>query len=172
MTTRTRRPAGMATWVIGAGLVMAAATATAYGLVPGLSQMLGVPRAEASEAPKSGAQGSTDKAADPQSSIAAKQAELDAREAKLKEQEQTVSAVSNALTAQEAEASGIKRAVAVYNAMPPFKAGPMMEALEPAMAVEILRQLDSDQAAAILAYMDTARASNLTAQLIRPEKSK
>jgi flagellar motility protein MotE (MotC chaperone) len=172
MTTKPGRPASMTAWVVGAGLVMAVATAASYGLIPGLGRVLDVPRAEASETPKTDAKTTADTAADANSDLYAKEAELAAREAKLKEQEQTVAALSNALSAQEAEANGVKRAVGVYAAMPPFKAGPMMEVLEPAMAVEILRQLDHDQAAAILSYMDTAQASSLTAQMMRPDKGK
>jgi flagellar motility protein MotE (MotC chaperone) len=172
MTTKAGRPTGMTAWVVGAGLVMAAATAASYGLIPGLDRVLELPRAEASGAPKTDSETTAETPADAKSDIYAKEAELAAREAKLKEQEQTVAALSNALSAQEAEANGVKRAVGVYAAMPPFKAGPMLEALEPAMAVEILRQLDHDQAAAILSYMEPAQASSLTAQLMRPDKGK
>lgn len=104
--------------------------------------------------------------------LAESEANLKARESKLKDQEVGVSAMLTGVTKRKSEADAVGRAAAMYSAMPPYKAGPLMQALDVEMAAQVLRLLDEDEAGAIVMYMDPARGAEIMKQLMKPVADK
>jgi flagellar motility protein MotE (MotC chaperone) len=91
---------------------------------------------------------------------------LKAREGMVKEKETQVSGLVKELAAQKAEGEQIKRMASVYAAMPPYKAGPLVQRLDLDLAAKVLLYLDQEEIAAIIAYMEPTTAAQVMAKLV------
>jgi|GEM_PF-6672527 len=147
-------------------LVMATALGVTAGVVyavpiPGLTKVdaaTTTPKTEQPPASKPAIPTTSDKRAQ----------ELDAREAQLKEQEAQVAALLKELTQPKDNTSdALRRVATMYESMPPFRAGPIMEALDVAVAASILRLMDDDNAAAIVTYMSKTRGAQVMTELAK-----
>lgn len=107
-----------------------------------------------------------------QLALAEAEARLKTREAQLKDQEAGGSSLLASLIQQRSEADAVGKAAAMYSAMPPYKAAPLMQALEVDLAVQVLRLLDEEQAGAVVMYMDPARGAEIMKQLMKPAAGK
>lgn len=170
MKRKSRRSGSMAPVMLAGAILLGAAAGVAYYVpIPGITYASPV-SAPASQ-PKV-----PEPVADPHAeradSLARLETQLKAREETVDEKETQVSGLLKDLTVQKAEIDAVRKAVALYEAMPPYKAAPLMQPLDPSLAVQILRLLDDDQAAAILAYMSPDKGASLMNELMKPPASK
>lgn len=151
-------------WLLVLGTVLGVAAGVSYAVpIPGLTAAVGatepVATPDQSDKPK-------DAPKEP-SAAEQQQADLDAREVKLKEKEAQVSTLLKDLTTQKATLEPLQQAAAMYQNMAPFKAGPMMESLDPVQAARILKLIDEDQAGAIVSYMQKTKGAQVMTELIK-----
>ena len=147
-------------WLLVLGTVLGIAAGVSYAVpIPGLTAV------SAAETPPK-----KTPAPEPNADLIAKEqaeAELQAREQRLQENEAKVADLLKDLTLQKLDSDPARRAADMYGNMPPYKAGPLMENLDDAMAVQVLKLLDEDQAAAIIMYMDSTRGAELMSELVK-----
>lgn len=174
MTARHPRPRkkragrGASYWFLVGATVLGIAAVLSYLVpIPGLTSPAEPILAD--EQPASGPEQTMDPTLARQQQLANREAELENREAQVQEKEKQVAGLLRDLTLQKADSDAVGRAAAMYAAMPPYKAGPLMESMAADTAVAILRLLDEDQAAAIIMYMDPATGAQLMSQLTRPQ---
>lgn len=171
MKRKPRRSRGLAPVMLAGAILLSTAAAVAYFVpIPGVTYA--APVTSTSNKPTSTTQPEADPELERATALAKLEADLQAREATVKEKETQVADLMKDLTAQKGEADAVRKAAALYQAMPPYTAAPLMQALDPAVAVQILRLLDEDQAAGILAYMDPAKGAKLMSELMKPPASK
>lgn len=112
---------------------------------------------------------------------------LDQRAADLDERERTIDALEAETVARLAELQvlqdrleqriaeieaqsdeSIKQLAKVYAAMPPGRAAPLLESLEPVLATQILKRMKYKKSAAVLAVMSQGDALRLSRRVARP----
>lgn len=109
--------------------------------------------------------------------VAAREAELKARETALATKEEGVNRMLKELgvsadgTTGAVGTSSVARVAKMYASMPPYKAAPLMAALDGPTAVEILRLMTEDEAGAVLAAMEASRGAQLMRELAKPATS-
>lgn len=167
-------------WAVAAAVLLIGVLAVGFDLVPGLQLRLfpvsnavgDTQSAQPSTSTDTKPVPAVDPLADRENQILQKEAELQSREATVKAQEASATAMVNEAQIQQAQANAVRRVAETYSAMAPFKAAPMLQALDTEQAVAILRQLDHDQVAAIMTYMDPARGAALTGLLLSTDTQK
>lgn len=172
MARKRSRRNRLSYWLLVGGTVLGVAAGISYTVpIPGLTA------AVASSGNTTTGTGQDDKpVTDPalqrQQQLDQLETELRDREGRLKTKESEVGTLLQDLTQQKGEADAIRRAATMYENMPPYKAGPLMQVLDQDTAVQILRMLDEDQAAAIIMYMDAAAGAQLMTRLAKPPGTK
>lgn len=151
----------------GAVLLGAAAGAAYFVPIPGITYASSVSDQQPTQEPAK-ASSPLDAQLEREAALARMETELKSREDDLKEKESQVAGLIKDLTAQKGEADAVRKAAALYTAMPPYRAAPLLETADTAMAVQVLRLLEEDQAAAILAYMSAERGAQLMNEMIKP----
>lgn len=168
---KRRKLPGMLTWAVAATVVIGLTTAYATGWLPSLPALGSTKSPESPVTPVTPPivpPPSNSSLREQQAEVARREAALAVREEQLREKEIQINALfAEAVTAKSTEES-LRQVAAMYEAMPPHKAGPVLQLLDTQTAVEVLRRLDNDQAAAILSYIDPPRGAQLTARLAQP----
>ncbi|HWI65936.1 MAG TPA: hypothetical protein VNT75_29250 [Symbiobacteriaceae bacterium] len=157
-------------WLLVVGTVLGVAAGVSYAVpIPGLTAVSASTDPVATDKKTDEKKAEQAQQPSPQEEL---QAELDAREAKLKEKEAQVSTLLKDLTTQKAELDPLRQAAVMYENMPPYKAGPMMEAMDPAKAAQILKLVDEDTAGAIISYMDKSRGALVMNEMLKAQPAK
>lgn len=161
---KVRRSRGPAPWLILAALLTAAgAIAVLYFPIPGLTQAPApVDGTKQADAQRSDALQQREEA------LTKREDELLTREKAVQDKETQVRAALQDVTNSHKDGDALKQVVAMYDAMSPIKAAPLLATLPTETAVKILRQIEPGQAAAILSYMEAGPASQIVQALAQP----
>lgn len=152
-------------WLLVAGTVLGVAAGVSYAVpIPGLTAAV---TTNDPAKPDPAKEKEPEKTPQPSAEELAKK-ELDAREARLKEKEAQVSTLLKDLTSQKADLEPLRQAALMYENMPPYKAGPMMQSLDPAKAAQILKLMDEDLAGTIISYMEPAKGAQVMNEMLKP----
>lgn len=161
---KVRRSRGPAPWLMLAALLTAAgALAVLYFPIPGLT----TPSEPAGGTNKADSQ-LGDVLQQREDALTKREEDLVTREKAVQDKEAQVRAALQDVTNSHKDGDALKEVVALYDAMSPIKAAPLLATLPTETAVKILRQIDPGQAAAILSYMEAGPASQIVQELAKP----
>lgn len=162
---KPRRSRGPTPWLLLAGLLTAgAAVAVLYLPIPGLTPKAEPPAGAPSTPEASVGEALTKREQD----VAKREADLAAREQAVKQKETEMLGMVKQITAGQPSSPTLQQVVALYEAMAPTKAAPLLASLPTESAVQVLRLMKADQAAAILSAMEPAQGAQIMGELMKP----